>query len=161
MAPFKGPRLVSCGASGTTEKQWYRQVCCARSWGPRTVSRTLPQTLIVSLLKTHFFWLFQKLGVPGQPCPFTPPCIYIKSTLNIRIYILMCLWEMRVEKMRKARINEEPDNTPTVSFSSPTFGRSFNNFIKFLALLINHALFLSSKVVDLFIVFLISALTWG
>ena len=39
-APFEGPRLASCIASGTTEIQGHRQVCRARRGGPRTLSRT-------------------------------------------------------------------------------------------------------------------------
>ena len=39
-APFKGPRLASCVASGITEKQGHCQVCRARHGGSRTLSRT-------------------------------------------------------------------------------------------------------------------------
>ena len=54
-APFSGPWLASCVASGTTEIQRHRQVCRARRGGPRTPSYQLTQTLILRLLKTHFF----------------------------------------------------------------------------------------------------------
>ena len=39
-APFKGPRLTSCIASGTTEIQGHCQVCRTRHLGPRTPART-------------------------------------------------------------------------------------------------------------------------
>ena len=56
--PFKGPRLASCVASGTSEIQGHRQVCRARRGGPRTLSTTTgAQTLIVCLLKTPFIIL--------------------------------------------------------------------------------------------------------
>ena len=32
-----GPSTASCVASGTTEMQGHRQVCCARRGGPRTL----------------------------------------------------------------------------------------------------------------------------
>ena len=51
--PFKGPRLASCIASGTTEIQGHRQVC--RAEVPGHHQQQLTQTLIVRLLKTHFF----------------------------------------------------------------------------------------------------------
>ena len=44
-APFSGPRLTSCVASGTTEIQGHRQVCRARPRGHRTPSRTTDANL--------------------------------------------------------------------------------------------------------------------
>ena len=44
-APFSGPRLASCVASGTTEIQGHRQVCRARRGGPRTPSTTTDANL--------------------------------------------------------------------------------------------------------------------
>ena len=52
MTPLKGPRLASCVASGTTEKQGHCQVCRTEVPGHRQLQLT--QTLIVRLLKMHF-----------------------------------------------------------------------------------------------------------
>ena len=46
--------LASCVASGTTKIQGHRQVCRDRRGGPS--QQQLTQTLVVSLLKTHFFY---------------------------------------------------------------------------------------------------------
>ena len=43
--PFKGPRLASCVASGTSEIQGHRQVCRPRCGGPRTPSTTTDANL--------------------------------------------------------------------------------------------------------------------
>ena len=61
---------ISDVASETTEIQGHRQV-----W------LTLTQTLIVRLLKTHLFSLFQKLGALAPH--FTPGRIYFCSVLAI------------------------------------------------------------------------------
>ena len=63
--PFKGPRLASCVACGTTEIQRHRQVC--RAWRRGALGAEVPghhqqqlmQALIVHLLKTHFFTLIK------------------------------------------------------------------------------------------------------
>ena len=47
--PFSGPRLASCVASGTTEKQGHRQVCCDRREVQGHHQKQLMQTLIVRL----------------------------------------------------------------------------------------------------------------
>ena len=43
--PFKGPRLASSVASGTTEKQGHHKVCRARRGGPGTLSTTTDANL--------------------------------------------------------------------------------------------------------------------
>ena len=50
-ADFKGPRLVSCVASGTAEKQGHRQVCRARRRGPRTPSTKTDAKLDCAFVK--------------------------------------------------------------------------------------------------------------
>ena len=53
--PFKGPRLASCVASGTTDIQGHPQVCRTRRGGPRTPSTTTDGNLDCALVETHFF----------------------------------------------------------------------------------------------------------
>ena len=53
MAPFKGPQLASCNASRATEDTVRCAVLGAEVPGHR--QQQLTQTLIVRLLKTHFF----------------------------------------------------------------------------------------------------------
>ena len=80
MAPFKGPQLAMIFNSGTTEKQGDCQVHLAGQEGHLTLSRTTVwQTLIVHLLKTPFFLLFQKLEEPGL---LLPPPWYISKILR-------------------------------------------------------------------------------
>ena len=51
MTPFKGHRLASCVASGTTEIQEHCQVCLARLRGPYTLSRTTDANLHCAFLE--------------------------------------------------------------------------------------------------------------
>ena len=64
MAPFKGPRLASCVAFGTTEKQGRPQMC--RTWhgSPRIPSKTTVQTIIVHAYGRNVLVMFQKLRGP-------------------------------------------------------------------------------------------------
>ena len=60
-APFKGPRLASCVASGSTERQGNSQVCHARHGGPRTPSKTTDANLdcafvMNALVYTDLWW---------------------------------------------------------------------------------------------------------
>ena len=63
-APFSGPRLASCVASGTTEIQGHRQVCRARRGGPRTLSLTTDANLDCAFVENALFdtdpWLCEK-----------------------------------------------------------------------------------------------------
>ena len=61
-APFKGPRLASCIASGTRDIEGHSQVCRARRRGPRTPSRTRDANLDCA-----FVLCFPKLGRPRPP----------------------------------------------------------------------------------------------
>ena len=54
--PFKGPRLASCVASGTTEMQGHCQVCCARRGGPRTPSKTADANLDSDFVENALFY---------------------------------------------------------------------------------------------------------
>ena len=54
-APFSGPRLASCVASGTTEIQGHRQVCRARRGGPRTPSTTTDANLDCAFVENALF----------------------------------------------------------------------------------------------------------
>ena len=56
-APFKGPRLASCVASRTTEKQGHRQVCPAMRGGPRTPSTTTDANLDCAFVENALFTL--------------------------------------------------------------------------------------------------------
>ena len=55
MALFSGPRLALRIASGTTEKQGYRQVCRARRGGPRTPSTTTDANLDCTFVENALF----------------------------------------------------------------------------------------------------------
>ena len=55
-APFSGPRLASCVASGTTEIQGHRQVCRARRGGPRTPSTTTDANLDCAFVENALFY---------------------------------------------------------------------------------------------------------
>ena len=55
-APFKGPRLTSCVASGTTEIQRHRQVWRARRGGPRTPSTTTDANLDCAFVENALFY---------------------------------------------------------------------------------------------------------
>ena len=57
MAPFSGPRLASCVASGTTEEQGHRQVCRARREGPRTPSTTTHANLDCAFVENELFYI--------------------------------------------------------------------------------------------------------
>ena len=54
-APFSGPRLASCVASGTTEKQGHGLLCRARRWGPRTPSTTTDANLDCAFVENALF----------------------------------------------------------------------------------------------------------
>ena len=69
MAPFLGPRLASCVASGTTEIQGHRQVCRARPGGPRTPSTTTDANLDCVFVENAVVFLDPKNGGPGPPPP--------------------------------------------------------------------------------------------
>ena len=76
-----GPSNALCNAPGTTEIQGHPQVCSPWCVGPDHRKR-LTQTLIVSILKMHFFLLFQKLETPGPPLtppPLQPPWYHTTS----------------------------------------------------------------------------------
>ena len=66
-APFKGPRLASCVASGTTEKQGHRQVCRARYGGPRTASRTTDTNLDCAFVENALVFVVPKIEVAWAP----------------------------------------------------------------------------------------------
>ena len=55
-APFSGPRLASCVASGTTEIQGHSQVCRARRGGPRTPSTTTDANLDCAFVANALFY---------------------------------------------------------------------------------------------------------
>ena len=55
-APFKGPRLASCVASGTTEIQGHLQVCRARRGGPRTPSKIADANLDCAFVENALFY---------------------------------------------------------------------------------------------------------
>ena len=56
LAPFWGPRLASCFASGTTEIQGHRQVWGARHEGPRTPSTTTDANLDCAFVENALFY---------------------------------------------------------------------------------------------------------
>ena len=62
-APFMGPWLASCVASGTTEIQGHCQVCRARRGGPRTPSTTTDANLDCAFVENTLFdtnpWLWK------------------------------------------------------------------------------------------------------
>ena len=67
MAPFKGPRLAFCVASGTTEIQGNCQVCPTRCRGPRT-------NIVCAIVENTLFCRSKYWRVPDPLCPpFTTP----------------------------------------------------------------------------------------
>ena len=56
-APFKGPRLALCVASGTTEIQGHRQECSARREGPRTPSTTTDANLDCAFVENTLLYI--------------------------------------------------------------------------------------------------------
>ena len=64
MAPFKGPQLASCVASGTIENQGHRQVCRTRKegGGPRGPSRTTDANLDCAFVGNALVFVVQKIG---------------------------------------------------------------------------------------------------
>ena len=60
-APFSGPRLASCVASGTTEIQGHRQVCRARRGGPRTPSTTTDANLDCAFVENALIYTDPRL----------------------------------------------------------------------------------------------------
>merc|ERR1719499_2138626 len=56
-APFLGPRLASCVASGTTEVPGHRQVWRARRGGPRTPSTTTDANLDCAFVEIALFYI--------------------------------------------------------------------------------------------------------
>ena len=55
-APYKGPSLASCVASGITEKQGHNQVCRARLGGPRTESKAADANLDCASVDNALFY---------------------------------------------------------------------------------------------------------
>ena len=59
----KGPQLTSCVASGITEEQGHRQVCCDKHRGPRTLSNTAGANLDRAFVENALFdmnpWLWK------------------------------------------------------------------------------------------------------
>ena len=76
-APFKGPRLASCVASGTTEIQGHRHVCCARRGGPRTPSTTIDANLDCAFVENALFntdpWLWKANRIELSLWPYLYP----------------------------------------------------------------------------------------
>ena len=66
-APFKGPGLASCIASGTTEIQGHHQVCRARRGGPRTRSRTADANLDCASVKKALVFVAPKIWRARAP----------------------------------------------------------------------------------------------
>ena len=60
--PFKGPRLASCVASGTTEIQGHRQVWPASRGGSRTPSRTIDANLDWAFVEKALLFIVPKIG---------------------------------------------------------------------------------------------------
>ena len=76
--PFKGPRLASCVASGTTEIQGHRQVCRARRGGPRTPSRTTDANLDCAFVENALLFVVPNIGGARAPLglPLSAPLAY-------------------------------------------------------------------------------------
>ena len=62
-APFKGPRLASCVASGDTQIQAHSQVCPTRRWGPRTLSRTTDANLDYAFVENTLHSVVPNIGI--------------------------------------------------------------------------------------------------
>ena len=88
-APFKGLRLASCFASGTTEKQELQQVYCASCRDQGQCEEQLTQTLIMHLFNDALVFVVPKIGRGGEtlPHPLRPPVYSNKTTLFITMLL--------------------------------------------------------------------------
>ena len=95
-APFKGPRLASCVASGTTEIQGDRQVCRTRCRNPRTLSKTVNANLDYAFVENALFTQIlncvesiEKKCVNDQTCPlptYLPYCVDAHESMSVMTY---------------------------------------------------------------------------
>ena len=70
VAPFKGPRVTLCIASGTTEKHGHCQVGCTTRKGPMAASTTTGEKLDCAFVENALLFFVPKIGGTWAPlCP--------------------------------------------------------------------------------------------
>ena len=90
-APFKGPRLASCVASGTIEMQGHHQVCRARRKGPRTLSRKTIKNNDSVFVKNALVFI-----LPMAPHSFLP--LWLQARHDV-----LKKWVSGIDKRKKER----------------------------------------------------------